>query len=82
MENAAVSAEIRKSTGGLWREISMIRAVAAVRMVAVELHPGSKADPPSATSARRRDTSSSSTPSESVVSASRLATIPIPVLRL
>ena len=63
-------------------EIVMVRAVAAVRMVATELHPGSKVDPHAATSARRQGTSCSSAPSGSVVSAARLATIPIPALRL
>ena len=60
----------------------MVRAVAAVLVVATELHPGSKVDPHVATSARRRGTSGSSAPSGSVVSAARLATIPIPALRL
>ena len=60
----------------------MVRAVAAVRVVATELHPGNKADPHAATSARRRGTSSSSAPSGTVVSAARLATIPILALRL
>ena len=57
-------------------------AVAAVRVVATELHPGSKVDPHAATSARRRVTSSLRAPSGTVVSAARLATIPIPALRL
>ena len=60
----------------------MVRAVAAVRVVATELHPGSKVDPHAAISARRRGTSGSSAPSGSVVSAARLATIPIPALTL
>ena len=60
----------------------MVRTVVAVRMLATELHPGNKVDPHAATSARIRDTSGSSAPSESVVSALRLATIPNPALRL
>ena len=60
----------------------MVRAVAAVRVVATELHPGSKVDPHVATSARRWGTSGSSVSSGSVVSAARLATIPFPALRL
>ena len=60
----------------------MVRAVVAVRVVAMELHPGSKVDPHAATSARKRSTSGSSAPSASVVFAARLATIPIPALRL
>ena len=55
----------------------MVRAVATVRVGATELHPGSKVDPHAATSAR-----DSNAPSGSVVSAARLATIPIPALRL
>ena len=43
---------------------------------------GSKVDLHAATSARRRGTSVSSTPSGSVVFAARLAAIPIPALRL
>ena len=60
----------------------MVRGVAAVRVVATELHPRSKVDPHAATSARKWGTSGSSTQSGSVVSAARLATIPIPALRL
>ena len=60
----------------------MVRAVAVVRVVATELHPGSKVDPHAATAARRRGTSDSSVPSRSVVSAARLAIIPIPAPRL
>ena len=77
-----MSAESRKRTGGLCVEIVMGRAVGAVRVVATELHPGSKVDPHAATSARRRKTSGSSAPSGSVVSAARRATISIPALRL
>ena len=72
----------KQKDGGLRGHIVMVRAVAAVRVVATELHPGSKVDPHAATSARRRGTSASSVPSASVVSAARLATIPIPALRL
>ena len=60
----------------------MVREVAAVRVVATELHPGSKVDPHAATSARRWGTSGSSAPSGSVVSAARLAMVPVPALRL
>ena len=60
----------------------MVRAVSAVRLVATELHPGSKVDLHSATSARRRGTSSSSDPSGSVVSGVRLAPTLTSVLRL
>ena len=77
-----VSRNKKKDERGLWGETVMVRTVAMVRMLATELHPGNKVDPHAATSARRRDTSGSSTSSESVVSASRLATIPIPALRL
>ena len=59
-----------------------VRAVPAVRVVVTELHPGSKVDPHAARSARRRRTSGSSVSSGSEVSAARLATIPIPALRL
>ena len=72
----------QKKAGGPSGEITMVRAVAAVRMVATGLHPRSKVDPHAATSAWRRDTSSSSAPSGSVVSALSLATILIPALRL
>ena len=81
-KNAAMSAAINKRMGELRGKIVMVRAVAAVRVVATELHPGSKVDPHAATSARRRGTSDSSVPSGSVVSAARPATIPIPALRL
>ena len=77
-----MSAVINKRTGGLRGQMLMVRAVAAVRVVATELHPGSKVDPHAATSARRRGTSGSSAPSGSAVSAARLAPIPIPALRL
>ena len=40
----------------------MVGAVVAVRVVATELHPGSKVDPHAATTARRRGTSDSSAP--------------------
>ena len=60
----------------------MVRAAAAVRVVATELHPGSKVDPHDAASARTRGTSGSCAPSGYVVSAARLATIPISALRL
>ena len=60
----------------------MVRAVAAVRVVAMELYPESKVDPHAATSARRRSTSGSSAPSGSAESAARLAMIPFPALRL
>ena len=77
-----MSAVLRKRTERLQGKIVMVRAVAAVRVVATELHPGSKVDPHAAISARRRGTSGSSALSGSVVSAARLATIPIPAVRL
>ena len=81
-KNTVMPAAINKRMGGVRGKIVMVRAVAAVRVVATELHPGSKVDPHAATSARRRGTSGSSAPSGYVVSAARLATIPIPALRL
>ena len=53
----------KQKDGGATRKIVMVRAVAAVRMVATKLHPGSKVDPHAATSARRWGTSGSSVPS-------------------
>ena len=81
-KNAVMSVAINKRMGGLRGKIVMVRVVAAVRVIAMELHPGSKADPHAATSARRRGTSGSSVPRGSIVSAARLATIPVPALRL
>ena len=82
-KNAEISAVINKKTGGLRGKIVMARTVAAARVVATDFRPGSKVDPHAATSARRRGTSNSRAPSgRSVVSAARLATIPIPALRL
>ena len=81
-KNAVISAAINKRTGRLRGKMVMVRAVAAVRVVATELHPGSQMDPHAATSARKRGTSGSSAPSGSVVSAARLVTIPISALRL
>ena len=57
-------------------------SISEVRVVATELHPGSKVDPHAATSARRRDTSGSSAPSGCVITAAKLAAIPVPALRL
>ena len=81
-KNAVMSAAINKRMGGLRGKIVMVRAVAAVRVVATELRPGSKVDLHASTSARKSGTSGSSVPSGSVVSAARLATIPISALRL
>ena len=77
-KNAVMSPAVNKKMGGLRGKIVMVRAVAAVRVVATELHSGSKVDPHAAISARRRGTSGSSVPSGSIVSVARLATIPVP----
>ena len=49
----------------------MVRAVVVVRVVATELHPGSKVDPHAATSARKRGASGSNAPSGSICSVCR-----------
>lgn len=59
----------------------MVRAVVVVQVVATELQPGNKVDSATA-SAKKADTSGSDYPSESALSAARLATIPIPALVL
>ena len=63
-KNAVMSTAIDKRMGGIQRKIGIARAVAAVRLVATELHPESKVDPYAAISARRRETSGPSAPAD------------------
>ena len=62
--------------------MALVRAAAAVRVVATKLHPVNRVDLYAATSARRPDTSGTSAPSGSAASAARQVTIPILALRL
>ena len=79
-KNAEMSAVVNKRTGGLRGKVVMVRAVAAVRVVATELHPGSKVDPHATTSTRKRGTSCSSAPSSDLretVTGGNIPNIPI-----
>ena len=77
-----MSAEARKGAGGTMGGDRKRPGISEVRLVATELHPGSKVDPHAATSARRRDTSGSRAPSGCVMAAAKLAAIPVPAFRL